>query len=165
MAIVSSDDGSLALADGLICTNIKGESEPVMKKLGLGLGVALRSDPLPGGFPGSGSNMAKPQSVDHTPLGGLVSRTSEKPNVLPAFQLVCMNCDALASFLIMPKVRRYLPRSSVAIATLCAGRLEPCAISLSGIDALPSIRIGNIDPGYAEHGGGRPSVLDGLRPD
>jgi hypothetical protein len=95
MAIVSSDDGSLALADGLICTNIKGESEPVMKKLGLGLGVALRSNPLPGGFPGSGSNMAKPQSVDHTPLGGLVSRTSEKPNVLPAFQLVCMNCDAL----------------------------------------------------------------------
>jgi hypothetical protein len=67
----------------------------VMKKLGLGLGVALRSDPPPGNFPGSGSNMAKPQSVDHTRLGGFVSRTSKMPNVPPAFQLVCMNCDAL----------------------------------------------------------------------
>jgi hypothetical protein len=66
-----------------------------MKKLGLGLGVALHGDPPPGSFPRSGFNMTKPQSVDHTPLGGFVSRTSEKPNVLPAFQLVCMNCDAL----------------------------------------------------------------------
>jgi hypothetical protein len=92
--IVPRDDGSLTPADGLICTNIEGERELVMKKLGLGLGVALRSEPPPGNFTESGSNMAKPQSVDHTPPGGVVS-TSKKLNVLPAFQLVCMNCDAL----------------------------------------------------------------------
>lgn len=63
-----------------------------MKKPGLGLGVALRSEPPPGNFAGSGSNIAKPPSVDDTPPGAVP--TSKKLNV-PAFQLVCMNCDAL----------------------------------------------------------------------
>jgi hypothetical protein len=88
-------DGSLAFAGGLICTNIEGERELVMKKLGLGSSVALRNDQRPGNFSGPGSDMAKPQSVDYTPLGSFVSRTSQELSVLPAFQLVCMNCDAL----------------------------------------------------------------------
>jgi hypothetical protein len=90
--IVPRDDGSVALADGLIRTTIKGERELVMKKLGLGLSVAWRSDPPPGRFPGSGSDIAKP--ADHTATGGVAS-TSKKLNVVPAFQLICINCDAL----------------------------------------------------------------------
>jgi hypothetical protein len=66
-----------------------------MKTPGPGLSVALRNDQRPGDFSGSGSDMANPRLVDCTPRGGFVSRASKEFDVLPGFQLVCMNCDAL----------------------------------------------------------------------
>jgi hypothetical protein len=50
----------------------------------------------------SGSTTAKP-SGDYIPLGGFALTRARTMNVRPAFQLVCVNCDALGIVLDHPE--------------------------------------------------------------
>jgi hypothetical protein len=52
-------------------------------------------------FPRPAPTLAKPPR-DHTPPDGFALTTSQKMNILPAFQLVCDKCDALGIMLDYP---------------------------------------------------------------